>query len=99
MPEPTLHVTAMFRARPGQEEALRRVLRALVAPTRREDGCIRYDLLENLAEPGQLTFVEEWRDEAALTAHLATAHIQEARRAYADLVDGDLDLRRYRMLA
>ena len=56
----TVHVVARFVAKDGKEEALKTVLQALVAPTRRELGCYQYDLLVNPADPRELCFVEKW---------------------------------------
>jgi quinol monooxygenase YgiN len=53
-------VIATFRARPGREAELFEVLEKLVEPTRRENGCRRYELWRNRADAAELTFVEEW---------------------------------------
>ncbi|MEI7534331.1 MAG: antibiotic biosynthesis monooxygenase, partial [Verrucomicrobiae bacterium] len=37
-------VVATFQARPGKETELKNALIGLVAPTRKEAGCINYDL-------------------------------------------------------
>jgi quinol monooxygenase YgiN len=94
----TLSVIARFRAKPGRERELRSLLAELIAPTRKEAGCIRYELLVNEADPAELTFVEEWHDGDALNAHLATAHVQHAVSRCPDLLDGELDLRRYKLV-
>lgn len=94
----TLRVIARFRAQPGKEKALRQVLSGLVDPTRGEDGCIVYELLSNIDEPGEFTFVEEWRNEEALAAHSQSEHIRAARTKYVELLNGAPDLRRYRCI-
>lgn len=88
-----LHVVTMLRARSGCESELRQVARALLSPTRREDGCLRYELVEDPRDPRSLTFIETWESEAHLQAHLASPHLLQARARYAELLDGDLDLR------
>lgn len=94
----SLHVIARFRARDGKENELREVLQTLIVPTRAENGCIRYELFENPADGRDLVFVEEWTDDAALDAHLQTAHIAHARNRFAELVEGELDLLRIRKI-
>jgi len=32
----------------------------LIEPTRKESGCISYELLQNRDDPTDFTFVEEW---------------------------------------
>jgi quinol monooxygenase YgiN len=49
------------RARPGQEAALEKELRALVAPSRAERGCIAYDLHASSDQPGLFLLREIWR--------------------------------------
>jgi quinol monooxygenase YgiN len=69
-------VIATFHASPGQEQALREALVALVAPTRQEEGCLNYDLHVYQDEPGKFLFHENWISRAHLDAHLASTHIQ-----------------------
>lgn len=95
MSQGTLRVIARLVARPGKEDALRSVLTGLIAPTRTEPGCISYEMLESKENSREFTFVEEWRDEAALEAHFATDHIQNALAKFPELLAEDLDLRRY----
>jgi quinol monooxygenase YgiN len=45
MPQDTVHVIAIFYAEMGKEDEMESALRELIEPTRREAGCIRYDLL------------------------------------------------------
>jgi quinol monooxygenase YgiN len=99
MSENTIRVVARFKAKPGRTEDLKRVLTAFVEPTRVEDGCITYDLLENLSDPADLTFVEEWTSEEALEKHLASEHIAIGRAELPDLIEGEGDIRVYRQIA
>jgi quinol monooxygenase YgiN len=91
----TVHVVARFVARSGKEDELRRVLQALVAPTRRELGCYQYDLLMNPSDPGDFCFVERWEDDASVDRHAASEHVQRARAQFEGLVEAPPDIRRY----
>ncbi len=99
MSQGTLRVIARLIARPGKEESLRSLLMGLIAPTRKESGCITYELLQNKEQSGEFTFVEEWQDEAALEVHFATDHIRNALAKLPDLLAEELDLRRYILVA
>ena len=72
----TLTVVATFEARPGKEAGLRAALIGLVAPTRKESGCINYDLHISTESPAKFLFHENWTSKTALDAHLLTPHIQ-----------------------
>ena len=69
-------VVATFQARPGQEAELKAALIGLVAPTRKEAGCLNYDLHASPEDPAKFLFHENWMSKAHLDAHLANAHIQ-----------------------
>ncbi|MEI7533929.1 MAG: putative quinol monooxygenase, partial [Verrucomicrobiae bacterium] len=44
-------------------------------PTRKEAGCINYDLHALPEVPGKFLFHENWTSQAHLDAHLKSAHI------------------------
>jgi quinol monooxygenase YgiN len=91
----TVHVVARFLAKPGKEEALKAVLTALIAPTRRELGCYQYDLLENPTDPRDLCFVERWQHTKSLDEHADSAHVKDTLSKVEPLVDAPPDIRRY----
>jgi quinol monooxygenase YgiN len=76
---PQLIVAATITAQPGSEAELTEVLQGLVAPTRLETGCVRYDLHRDAADPAVLVFLETWASREAHKAHMATPHFLAAR--------------------
>ena len=90
-----VRVVAKLTARPERAEELASVLLALVGPTRKEKGCMTYELLRNKADSSDFVFVEEWADDAALDAHLATPHLHEALAKAEPLLAAAPDVRRY----
>lgn len=81
-----IDVVAHIHAKAGQEAALREVLEAFIAPTRVEEGCLRYDLFVDLSDAGKFTFIEEWTSVAALEKHGQSAHIQAGRAKMPELL-------------
>ena len=65
-----------IEAAAGQEEKLSSQLRALVAPTRSEAGCLAYELHRDPQNPGKFMFYERFRSQAALDEHLASPHFK-----------------------
>jgi quinol monooxygenase YgiN len=63
-----------MEAVPGREEDLARELHALIAPTRQEPGCLAYELHRDPDAPGRFMFYEKFADQAALDAHIGSAH-------------------------
>ena len=95
MAESSLRVVARVVANPDSVDQVCAILSALVDPTRKESGCISYELLQNRSDPTDFTFVEEWASDAALDAHLSTEHIQNALSELPSLLAGEPDIRRY----
>lgn len=91
----TVHVVARIRAREGKDEALKTVLSALIAPSRRELACFQYDLLQNINDPRDFTFVERWETQKALDEHAASAHVKKAGEQLEGLVEGPPEIHRY----
>jgi quinol monooxygenase YgiN len=73
------HVTvvATFQARSGKEAALREALIGLLEPTRKEPGCISYDMHSSPDDPAKFLFYETWQSKDALDAHMRTPHFQK----------------------
>ena len=76
MPKEATILTAMVRAKPGQEEAVKEVLMALVEPTRKETGCLCYNLHQSKSDKTQFMFYEQWASKEALDAHGKTPHMK-----------------------
>jgi quinol monooxygenase YgiN len=74
LPKDAVTLIVLLRAREGQETILEAELRALVAPTRREDGCLRYDLYRSADTPGALLLHEVWETREAHTEHTHSPH-------------------------
>ncbi|HPF60302.1 MAG TPA: putative quinol monooxygenase [Candidatus Competibacteraceae bacterium] len=94
----SVHVVARLTARPETVAALHTLLLSLLEPTRHESGCLRYELLQNAADPADFTFIEEWADEAALDAHFTTPHLQAVLAQAPSLLAVEPDIRRYAMI-
>ena len=71
----TLTVIAIIKAKPGKEAEVRAELLALVPITRKEPGCINYDLHLSTENPGHFAFHENWTSQQHLADHLARPHL------------------------
>jgi quinol monooxygenase YgiN len=93
-----VYVVAKLQARPGKEEGLREMLEALIEPTKKEQGCRRYLLMQDRQNPMVLTILEEWDTEADLNTHLALPHLQKVFAQLPDLLAAPLDVVRYKQI-
>ncbi|MEQ1952995.1 putative quinol monooxygenase [Mesorhizobium sp. CN2-181] len=87
-----LLITGTFRIRPEKLAEARPVMQAMILASRAEDGCLGYAYAIDLLDDGLVHVVEHWRDQAALDAHFASAHIARWRATWPTLGITDRDL-------
>ncbi len=98
MSKSTIKVIAQIIARTETIIEVHAILQAIVTPTRREIGCLSYQLFRNNAHEDEFVFIEEWMDERAIEAHFATPHIQEALARITPLLATPPNIQRYRLI-
>jgi quinol monooxygenase YgiN len=74
LPKEAVTLIVQLRPRDSQEMLLEAELRALVSPTRKEDGCLRYDLHRSAEGPSAFLLHEVWASREAHTQHTNTPH-------------------------
>jgi quinol monooxygenase YgiN len=74
LPKDAVTLAVILRPRDGQDMMLEAELRALIGPTRREEGCLRYDLHRSVEGPGAFLLHEIWETREHHTAHTKTDH-------------------------
>jgi len=74
LPKDAVTIIVILRAREGQETLLEAELRALAGPSRREEGCLTYNLHRAIDTPGALLLHEVWASREAHTEHTHTPH-------------------------
>jgi len=74
LPKNAVTLAVILRPRDGQDMMLEAELRALIGPTRKEEGCLRYDLHRSLEGPGGYLLHEIWETREHHTAHTKTDH-------------------------
>ena len=83
-----LTVIARLRAKPERTSELIAALDHLVEETRKERGCVRYDLYRSAEDPQVFAFYETWASRAHWEAHNASAHVGGFVGQAPDLLDG-----------
>ena len=74
LPKNAVTLAVILRAKEGQEPLLEAELRALIAPSRKEEGCLRFDLHGCADQPGAFLLHEVWGAREDHTAHTRTPH-------------------------
>ncbi len=74
LPKDAVTLVVMLRSKEGQHLLLEAEIRALLAPTRKEEGCLQYDLHHSVEQPSLFLLHEVWATRAHHTAHTKTPH-------------------------
>ena len=76
----------ILKAKVGMEEKLKSELTALLAPTRKEAGCINYDMHTDSQDNSRFMFYENWACQSALDSHLSSSHNVQFAEKMEDLL-------------
>jgi len=87
-----LYIFARFHAEDGHAAALAAALRAILAPTRAEPGCLAIDAFRSLRDPGLFYIHSRWIDEAAFDIHAELPHTRAFVQRVEPLIDHPLDV-------
>lgn len=69
-----IRVVASFNLKPEATEQALELAKELVAETRKEDGCVQYDVAQSTETPTDVVVLEAWESKEALDVHSASAH-------------------------
>jgi len=76
-----LTIVAHIEAEAGKIELVKTELTRLIEPTRKEAGCIQYDLHQDNDNPALFLFYENWENRALWQDHMTSAHLDQFRAA------------------
>jgi quinol monooxygenase YgiN len=93
-----LTVMARAKAKPGREAELEQAMRAVVAPTHQENGCLRYTLHRSMIDPSEFVTIEHWTSKEAVDQHFATPYVQALLETVPDLLMQPPDITLYELL-
>jgi quinol monooxygenase YgiN len=79
----------------GQGTKAPELLKGLADASRKEDGNLRFDILQHAMRANHFTVVEVWRNRQAQEAHAAAQHTRQFRDAVGPLSGSPLDERVY----
>ncbi len=90
-----LRVIARVHAKLDHVAQVREILTALVDATRREPGCLSYELLQNHADATEFVFVEQWASAEAEQSHFVTPHVLATLQQLSGLLASEPQICRY----
>jgi len=87
---------ASFRALPGSGDRLGAALAELVAPSRSEPGCLRYEVYQADDDDRAWLVLENWCSADAFDHHMSTSYVKGFLAELPELCGDDVVIRRYR---
>lgn len=70
-------VTAKCILIEGKTEQFKAIVETLIKETRKENGCISYNLYQDIKNQNILTFFEKWKSKNSLDRHMETKHFKD----------------------
>jgi len=78
----TITKRVTFIAKDGQQDKMKELLSAMVVPSKREKGCLFYEIFQYKENRQKFMAVETWADESALDGHKASEHYAIYKSSY-----------------
>jgi quinol monooxygenase YgiN len=82
----------------GQGTNAADLLKRLAEASRKEEGNLRFDVLQHAMRANHFTVIEEWQTQKAVDAHAAAAHTKQYRDGLAPIAGSPLDERLYKFV-
>ncbi|MCI0684925.1 MAG: antibiotic biosynthesis monooxygenase [Gemmataceae bacterium] len=94
-PKKPFTMVVMVEVKEGQGKALEDLMKPCIAATRKEKGCIAYDLNRDPKDATKYHVYERWQSVAALEHHMQTEHIKTLLSKLGDVVAGPPEVKFY----
>jgi autoinducer 2-degrading protein len=82
----------------GQGTNAADLLRKLAEASRKEEGNLRFDVLQHTMRANHFTVIEGWHTAKAVEKHASATHTKEYRNLLAPIAGGPLDERLYKLV-
>ena len=82
----------------GKTEEFKVLAERLINESRKESGCISYNLYEDSINGNVLTFIEVWENKEAITLHNSSEHFTSIVPKFGDLKDGQSEINLYKLI-
>ena len=81
-----INLTAVIKSKPAKAETLKVLLLNLVANSRKEEACLKYELQQSSEDENIFIFHEIWRDQQGLDLHEQQEHFLAFGKAATELL-------------
>lgn len=94
-PKKPFTMVVIVEVKEGQGKALEDLMKPCIAATRKEKGCIAYDLNRDPKDATKYHVYERWQSVAALEHHMQTEHIKTLLSKIGDVITGPPEVKFY----
>ena len=91
-----IHVVAHVDTVGGGQTDAPGILTRLAEASRKEQGCLRFDVVQHTMRANHFTVIEIWENQKALDAHAAALHTKQYRDVLQPMSGSPLDERAYK---
>jgi len=89
-----LFIFGRFHALAGREAVLEAAIRDVVAPSRKEAGCVSIHAFRSIRDARLFYIHSRWRDESAFEIHATLPHTTRFLERVEPLIDHEFDITR-----
>lgn len=82
-----LKIVAIIKVKPECTQDILPVFQAVVTGSQEEEGCISYNLHQDVSDSTKFVMIEEWKSQDAIDIHNNTEHYKTFVDASADMVE------------
>ena len=93
-----LHVVAHVDTVGGPQADAPGLLNRLAEASRKEQGCLRFDVVQHTMRANHFTIIASWQDQKALDAHEAALHTKQYRDRLQPMSGSPVDERLYKAI-
>ncbi len=83
-----INVVAVLKAKEGREADVVAAFEPVLEASRKDKGCIRYDLFSAEGAPGTLVMLETWESQEDLNEHMKSPALAAGFGSVGDAFDG-----------
>ena len=82
----------------GMKERFKELISELITESRKENGCISYNLFEDMNNKNILTIIEEWEDEKSIENHNKSDHFNRIRPLLSKFREGSPQVELFKLI-
>ena len=93
-----IKIVAKSVIKDGQKDIYLQLTKELIEKSRQEEGCISYNLFQDINDASVFAFIEEWQDKKAIELHNNSEHFTRIVPLLADFRIGKGEVNLYKEL-